>query len=648
MATYFNKYYFEFQDNHVTSPVTWRMDIMDSEGSVPTDPFLLTMSATPLLTERIDTNDSKDTYIIGRQITISYEYDGNPNIPLPIEFFEATERRFRVEVRRNGSIDGVYFIKPDFCEYADQYPPFTIQLKAVDGFSYAKGILFNPFEDDGSLHYEIIDLYETIMTRSLLLIADPGTIINVVNTLFPENIGPTIRTLFRLFIHTDIFYDFVKGAVSVHDVLTAFCKAFYARCYMAQGQIWFIRTQDLTNNSLTGDQYIDDTVVNDLDITNFVLTGGPDPSSFDVMPVDEIANIRMIPAIKKAEFEVQYKSINQLNNFDWRLWDGTNFDNWQRIEQSGNPLILNRTGSGTIDDPYKASIGYNLPQASQVLQQTIGPNSIFAGDRVEISFKYRFTNCTQFYILVRAGDNTEFYVTLDESGIWDYTFGISAGRFYINRTGKKREGTLTIQSIPIPQKITGNIDFPANADLRFSISIPQNSNTDDNISDPPLIEIYAVKVGIIQPEDKGRHIVITNQADFTQIKETEDFSFIDTGEDGLSNTIFVLDGSNFVPAENWDNDKSGVNSADIERHMAKAHIDQYPRSIGTWEGSLYSNNMEFYNVIEFAHLPGKRWMQLSDKYNNRTCTHQVLLTEVFAEGNSNIDYLEYDIEDTTN
>lgn len=647
MATYFRKYYFEFVDNHVTVPVTWRVDILDSEGAVPTEPFALIMGADPLITERIDTDEDKTTYIIGRQITITYNYDGGINTPLPTEFFESAERRFKVEVRRNGNIDGIYYIKPDFSEYPDTYPPFEVQLKAVDGFSYAKGILFNPFDEDGSLHYSIIEWYDAIMTRGLLQIVDPGTIVNVFNSLLPDNIGLTTRTFFRLFVHPDMFYDFVKGPISIHDLLTMFCQSLYARCYIAQGQIWFIRTQDLTGSNLIGDQYIDSFVVNDLTISNFVLTGGPDPSSFDVMTVDDVANIRMIPAIKKAEFEVTYKSINQLINFDWKLWDGINFDNWTRLEQPGNPLLLNQTGTGTPEDPFKAYIGYNLPQASQVILQATALDTVFAGDRVEIAFRYRFTNCSQFYIRVRVGDNTQFYVTLDESGNWPYTFGISNGRYYINRTGKKREGTLSIKSLPIPQKITGNIDFPANANLEISISIPQNSNLDDSPSDPPSIEIYAIKVGIIQPEDAGRHITITNQADFTQIKEMVEFNFIDTGEDGLSNTIFVQDGFGFAPAENWDSAKPNVDPADIERHMAEAHIDQYPRSVTSWEGSLYSNDLEFYQVIEFAHLSGKRFMQMKDQYNNKTCTHNVLLMEVFEEGNSQVDYLEYDIEETT-
>lgn len=654
MATYFNKYYFEFQDSHVTYPATWRVDIMDSQGDVPTGPFLLTMGASPLSLQRTNTADSKDVFFIGEQANITYVFDGNTNIPLPVEFFEATERRYRVEIRKNGNIYGVYFIKPDFCQYPDQYRfpgeivPFEVQLKAIDGLGYAEGTLFNIYADSGLLFYEITELYDIIMTRALAQILDAGTIINVINTLLPENIGLTTRTFFSLFVHTDQFYDFVKGAQSVKDVIIAFCKTFYASVFMAQGQLWFIRTQDLDQTTFNADQYISDSIVNDLSLPDFVLTVGPDPSSFDAMPVDEIANITMIPAIKKAEFEVKYKSINQLFNYDWSQWDGTNFAFWNRMEVPGNPLILNRTGTGTPLDPYNAYIGYNPPLLSQAIAQATALNTVFAGDRIEISFKYKWTNCTKFFIRVRAGDNTQFYVTMDESGNWFYTFGISNGRAYIYRTGKKRTGTFSIQTPPIPQKITGNIDFPANANLEIQISTPQDSNTQDDPIALSAIEISAIKIGIIRTDDAGRHVTITNQADFTQVKEQIDFNFIDTGEDGLSNTIFVLDGFNFAAAENWDNNKPGVNEADIEFHMSKAHIDQYSRSLTMWEGKLYSNVINFYNLFELSHMPGKRFMQLNDQYEVRTCTHQITMLEVLQEGNSTVDYLEYDVEEDNN
>jgi hypothetical protein len=643
MATYFNKYYFEFEDEHITT-VKWRVDIMDSEGDVPTEPFLLIPSGDPIITERINEEESKSAYLIGRQITITYEYTGDPNIPLPSLFFEANERRFRVEVRRNGEIDGVYFIKPDYSSYPDADAPFTVQIKAIDGLGYASGTPFNIFQENGLLEYDKITFYEAIMTRALNLIVDVGTPINVINTIIPENIEPGVKLLFGAYIHTDIFYDFIEGAVFVSDVLESFCKSFNARCFISKGQVWFIRTQDLTGDNILIDQYTDADTVAEVNV-DMLLTGGPDPSLYDVMPVDETPNILMQPAIKRAEFEVFYKSINQLVNFDWRQWDGTNFAGWVRNEQDDDPLIMNRTGEGTPDNPYKLWLQYDEPLVSETLQQETPANSVFSGDRVELSFKYRMYNCSAFYIRVRAGDDSELYVTLNPGGGWDYTFGVSSGRIDVNRSGNKNIGSFELKSLPIPQKITGEIDFPANSNLRIDISPPRDQNTMDHPIDPGYIEIYEIKLGIISMSDAGKHITIVNNNNFTRVTEVEDFTFMDSGEDGLSNTIFT--GNPLVPARNWGNGKPAVPENDIEQHMAQGHIDQYQRSVTTWEGSLYSNNMEFYNLIEFQHLPGKRFMILNDVYNNRTCTHSVLLSEIFSERSAPTTYTEHDISDET-
>lgn len=651
MATYFNKYYFEFQDSHVTYPATWRVDIMDSQGDVPTDPFLLTMGASPLSLQRTNTADSKDVFFIGEQANITYVFDGNPNIPLPIEFFEATERRYRVEIRKNGNIYGVYFIKPDFCQYPDQYRfpgeivPFEVQLKAIDGLGYAEGTLFNIYADSGLLFYEITELYDIIMTRALAQILDAGTIINVINTLLPENIGLTTRTFFNLFVHTDQFYDFVKGAQSVKDVIIAFCKTFYASIFMAQGQLWFIRTQDLDQTTFNADQYISDSIVNDLSLPDFVLTVGPDPSSFDAMPVDEIATITMIPAIKRAEFEVIYKSINQVNNFDWSQFDGTDFAGWTRAAG----IEVNRAGLGTVIDPYMLQIPLNQIVGGFKFLQQIRFGIINPGDIVEMSFKYEFFNCKRVQLFISVGDvlgGPDHRFRLDSGGNWVFD-GPGLTAIEIGRSGKKKIGSFSIKSIPIPGLYPDETSMAANSDIQISILAPLDAITDDGPGDA-YIKIGPIKLGNIGISSEGRHITITNQADFTQVKEKVDFNFIDTGENGLSNTIFVLDGFDFAPAENWDNDKPGVNEADIEFHMSKAHIDQYSRSLTMWEGKLYSNVINFYNLFELSHMPGKRFMQLNDQYEVRTCTHQITMLEVLQEGNSTVDYLEYDVEEDNN
>ncbi|WP_343702689.1 hypothetical protein [Chitinophaga sp.] len=643
MATYFRKYYIEFKDRHIIQPATWRVDIMDSQGEVPSEPFRLIASDNPLITERLETDDNKANYIIGRQITLAYEYTGSPNEPLPEDFFESDERRWRVEVRKNGVLDGVYYIRPDYSQRTVKYPPITVTLKAVDGLSYAKAVPFSMADESGLLLYDKISSYEAIMTRALGLILDAGTPLNVICSLTPENMEPGKQLFNGTFIHTDIFYDFVKGASTVHEVLTAYCKAFYARCFIAHNQVWFVRMQDLTGDTFTAEQYAAEGAVTDVALPGFVRTAGPDPALYDGLPIDEDPELVMVPAIKKQEHEVQYKGINRLLNYDWHAWDGSAFDNWT-VEPTF-PLIVGRTGAGTQDNPYKLFIPYpQLPTATDIQQQQpVG--GIFLGDTFDLELKYRFTNVKAFRISISVTNNDIGGVSfrLMPDGSWIVGNSL-AGLFTVTRGGRKREGTLKIKSNPIPIRVEGTAnDQTGPFGLRVEFFAPF-SPEEMEPGEPAGVEIYPIKLGVYSIPSKGRHLTATNGADFSRvIEEPDKFTFIDTGDDGVSNSIFT--GAAKEPVNGWMSTKPGVAADDIERHMARAHIDQYRRSLYTWDGSLYSNSLEYFNPIELAGLPGKRFMQMRDTYVNITCTHTCSLMEIMEEGSAAVDIVEYDIEE---
>jgi hypothetical protein len=171
---------------------------------------------------------------------------------------------------------------------------------------------------------------------------------------------------------------------------------------------------------------------------------------------------------------------------------------------------------------------------------------------------------------------------------------------------------------------------------------PEPSETDG-------VTIWPIKLGVIKTTDLGRHVTVKNPASFSLVRDSDKFTFIDTGEDGLSNTLFT--GEDAEPQlGGWDNDKPNVVPGDIERQMAIGYIDQYQRSVTSWEGQLYSNQLAFYNMITLAHKADKIFMQLNDSYNNRTCEHNIQLAEAFEEYTTpnfsqQNDYYEYDIEE---
>lgn len=651
MATYFRKYYFEFQDSHPVNPAMWRVDILDSQGVTPTTPFLLKPSGTPVIKERVDVSEDKSSAIIGSQLTISYEVRENfPTDPLPDEFFEADEKRYKVELRKNGVIEGVYYIKPDFCQYPDQAAPFTVELKAVDGLSYATGQPFDVSDIDGSLLYDKISLYEAIMTRALSLVLDPQTKMNVVNTLVPTNIEDGVKLLFGTFVHTDIFYDFVEGAKSVRDVLMAFCKSFYARILIEAGEVWFVRTQDLLATSFTADLYTNPTTVTEVPLPGFVRIVGPS-AAYDAIPVNVDGLNRKVPAIKKAEFETEYKGINQLLNYDWVDFDGSAFDQWyKRFPGQPNP---GRTGAGTIDDRYKARLpydtngNYSLGQSGSPLNSPNNPAlTLNVGQILDFELPYRFNNTKTFKILIYAVVQNKtvpgdiLFWVLDSGGSW-HLQAVGADRVMgISRTGKKRNGSMKIRSLPLPFYKS---DYYSSSAIIVELFYPEELSDEPDGPEPNSVDISPLKLGIISTDTKGRHIRIENNADFSQVKDVEKFKFIDTGEAKLSNSLYT--GTTKVPVEGWVSGNPGVPDQGLERHMAAAHIDQYRKSITMWEGTLLSNTLKFYHVLEFVQKTGKRFEQISDTYDIRECEHRIVLAEVMAEGSAEYTYTEWDIED---
>lgn len=641
MATYFNKYYFEFRDDiGFGVPVNWRVDIMDSEGAVPSQPVLLTMGAVPLVCERIEDEDSKQGRIIGEQATIEYMYTGAPADPLPDEFFESSERRYKVEVRKNGVLDRVFFIRPDGCEYPEAFPPYTVTITAVDGYSFAKGIQFNAFQDSGLLLYNKITLYEAIMTRGLLQTLEPSTPIRVLQSLRPENMEPGTKMLFGLSIHTDIFYDFVKGAKTVHEVVSAFCQSFYARCFNSQAKTWFIRTQDLDAATFTLDEYTDETTVTEMAIPDMLKLVGPS-EMFDGIPLEPAPLIRMQKAVKRADFEAEYKGINQILNFDWSAFNGSTFDFWE-VQN----IIVDQIGSGTPDDPYKMFIPFEQPPELFIETWQDVPNAAELGDILDIQIKVRFGNVRLLRVRITLRFNDESIYSLDSSGAWQLGTGSPVTAILIARSGKKREASLNIKSNPIPVSVPGVI-VPQTGPFELRVEFEPPTDPEElEPSEADGVAIYPIKVGALSVSSKGIHTTAINQSEFSQVLDVENFGFVDTGGVRMSNTLFT--GATLEPAENWDNDKPNVSPADIERHMAEAYIDQAPRSPIGWEGTIASNEIDFHNVIEFSYRPGVRFMQIADRYTVHNGIHEIRLQEIFNEGNANIDYSEYDIEEEEN
>lgn len=637
---YFLKYTASFDDIHNTHPANWVVNVYDDQGSATDIPVTLELSSVPLTIERLNNSDDKGTWIIGSQATFRYMYKGLPGEPANSDFFDVDERRFRIEVIKNGMTYGIYYVKPDAAKSPFKLPPYEIALTAVDGLAFLKSVKWNAYEESGRLTYTWLSLYDIIMERGLLQIMDDDTPINVINTLRPSAL-PALSFLNGLFIHSDRFIDFINGASFVYDVLEAICQQFYMRLFVAQGQIWAVRMQDILNTSFVAESYISG-IQTALPLPTIFRTIGPDISSNDGTPTGFDAEVTLFPAKKQVQYDIEFKAINVLPNFDWFSFDGFGFEFWPGLSSPD----VQQHGTGTQSDPFTAFLKYNIGDpGGQSMGADYGgvfdDNSVHPGDIIQLSIKHQWKNVGKYRIrVVLAGATPGMRLYLSSSGDWTNTV---VGYIDFARSGKKKFGSSDIISVPVPDRIDTLI-LSGNLQLQVNIFTPTDLNTLDPEYADQGVEIYPIKVGIIPGSSKGVNIVDINNARFSKVVDKETLSYLDTGSIDLSNTI-ATDASG-TPVDGWASLSNPADIQSIERHASDAPIDQYAKSNVGIEARIRSNSIEFWHIFTYDAMPGRKMIQLTDTYDVRSCSHSGLMQEVLPENGADTDYSEIDIEDS--
>ncbi|CAL1518207.1 hypothetical protein [Chitinophaga sp. MM2321] len=646
---YFRTYSYSFTDNHNVHPANWRVDILDDQANAGSVPITLIPSSEPLILERVDTSDDKSTMIIGRQAVLSYEFTGAADEPLPELFFDADERRFKVEIYKNDSLHDNFYIKPDACEYDYKFPPYSVTLTAVDGLSFTKSVVWNAYTDSGIFDYRWMSLYEIVMERGLLQVLDSDIAMNVINTLRPDNISGDASFLNDLYVHSDMFIDFAKGPDDVYTMVEKICQQFYLRLFIAQNQVWLVRMPDLIQDVVVAENYINGALT-ELSLPTIQRHIGQSEASYDGVPVDFDAKVIMYPAIKEVNYSMDYRAINLVENFQWTAFDGTNFDFW--IKGPGF-TTLTRKGSGTIENPYRAVLPFinEPPFWRSISQGQLGagdvPKEITVGDILQVSFKCVFNNTGNLTLIIntyREDDSQRF--AIDGSGNWIDVTGVADGLPTIgtSRSGKKKNASFSLTSLPLPPIVNGRTVLPGAHKLQIVIFSPTQLNTIDPVEDGQSVEIYPIKVGIVKVSSAGRTIIDRNNARFSQVLDTRAFFFMDTGIPTLSNTIAIDDSG--TPTQNWSSALNPGKVLDMEQHMADSNIDQYAKSVKGWQGNIKSNTIEFWHLFSFTGLPEINMVQMNDRYSVRNCIHQTDLQAALPEDGADTTYQEFDIEDT--
>jgi hypothetical protein len=628
-----------FTDVHTVTPAKWDMQLLKKDGPL-VDVIELNAGVTGIILDKSTGNDDKFSPIIGTSATIGYVYD--TGMPKPDIFINIEEDDWLMIISKDGVVEFKGFVKPDSNSYPLLFPPFEFKVNATDYFQVMKAIPIN-LDDDVLFLYDYIPLGEFFRRTLFDAVAYDDVVLNIVFTRRPGSLtaGQTIAD--SLYIHTDLFYDFNKGALPVYDCLTDFLISVGSRLFYSSGAYWLMRVEDMdqdvfsylqiTPNDLSGQIITDANVLRNL--------GTSDPQ-YDVYYLERSQLISIDPALKKQEFTYKLKAINRLVNFDWRYFDGSNFAGWG----SHNPgLVLTRNGSGTLDEPYRArfsgggdsSVGQFIGQLWQVTP----------GQHVEINLKVftYYTTGVRVNVFLQP-------ITTGDSYYLSGTDWIKAGatpttdqEMLVAGDKKTRFGSVSVVTKPFPNgapnyNLFMNFIGPKAADPDPEDPIPPGTS--------PYNEVYPAFLRIFNNPYNEMDTKIENSRVCSYIPDSLTPTVLDTNDDALSNTVYFKEDGIYkkLPPDDWRSMKNTeLLNHSLDEVMARDRLAAACDPVYNLGGSLYSNSMAFHHVVNCPDM-GKRFMILRDRYTTQQCRHEVLISEIKAEGSGVGGYTVTPKEDT--
>ena len=624
MANYGVLYRIEFDDIDL---VKWRIDICQKDLSDLTTPFMLETSDDPVRIEKVNSDESLFSPIIKTNYVITYQVNDVPGCPLPDTFIFIENDTFLVKSYKDGVLEWKGFISPDNNTYPWVYPPFNFQITATDfTFSQSEPIDLN---DPVLFLYDYITVGEFLKRTLFHSIGYDDPILKILYTPKPATIGSG-KITDSLYTHTDAFYSFTDGARFSYDCLTQFLKSIRARMFFSAGSYWLQYFEDIG----TSDQQI---ITITPDDTAGVISANIDTvSSLGKTVFDEIdyknqtQEIQINKALKQQTFNYELKPINRIKNFDWRTETVSPFTDWE----GGNGHFYTRVGTGSVEDQFRLHIE-NYPTG--VFDSIWSRIPVRVNKLVQLELKVTGTlnlpapssinyglYLKAVIVLVKAGEiGPRRWLGID--GKWNDATGGGVGEdeyYHVEVRPSASAGTLSVISDPVPS-IAG-VDS-----LEILVVIIDTGITPEP---PPgttyWTELYPVFGRVYNDPYTSLREKVVNAPKYSYVAEDDDtLFFLDINDDSYSNTIFYDDSGTkkALPLKDW----TGEN---LDEAAVKLAADMQARPGKTVMGDFLSTKLHFHHGVTLSDMGDLMMMQIRDKYNVKSGTHTLMLTELMPKG----------------
>lgn len=604
----------------------FRVDFLLKDGTELTAPILITEpDVEPLVIEYKNSGENRFSPIITSEVTINYYYTGEGNIPTPETFINIEEDTWLVNIYRQGVLYWKGFVRPDGGSYPWLYPPYTFSLKAVD-FTFCKGTRMDLDGNDDLLLYDFITVGDFFGRSLFQAIGYDDPILNILFETKPAVIGSDPVT--ALNVHTDAFYDLEDGVNYVYDALEKLCESLGTRLFYSAGRYWLQRIQEVYNDSqslcvidptnLTGD------IVANNDVYKIL---GSSPSA-DIRYYNRTQILKIDPALKQQDFNYKLKSINRVQNFDWREGNGLSpFPDWEG-DVSGDGT-LQRIGTGSAEDPYKLRVNqWDFPNARQIWSRIpVTPGQVFEINAKAIGHNAKYLEIIVY--LVETGGLTDTDSRrLDDGGTWSDASGNSSDALRISVENNSDNGTLNVISDRIPE-----IPAYSGIDLLLEISRPIPIDIVPPGEDV-YVDLYPIFGRLFINNYSDIETRIINDKVFSLIPEGKELFFLDTVDERLSNTLYYDNGSSIVPIpdDNWPTDET------IDELVARTYLDQQAAPSYTFQGDVLTNELDFHHYIRLEDKDNMKMMQVRDSYKVRSAVHSLVAAELKQLGSGDGTY----------
>lgn len=666
------KYYFSFDDIHPLTKATWKVNISfkDYTGA---STEITDLGAKPLTFLRGQQSDDKFEPILGSEADMTIVIT-DESVVKPDDFIFIDEDAALVEIYKNAVLYWKGFIKQDFIQFAYTAPPYEFTIPATDRIALMKSELLDiqdDINDDGFVLLSDLlltkGLYKTNLCSQLKLLSSliapsPSGIV------YPDPGGVQLSFLDQLKIRYELLIDSTGNPMNVYDTLVMLARSFGARIFYNGGYYHFQRVVDMFTEKPLVAIYTDKAYPDSRAAVAIRKTLKGEISSADGIYANNDAFFQIEGAHKQEKMDLTFVQRGYLLNYAWASFANGDFAHWSGSHPADG---LEQHGDGSIENPYSCFFKPN-PSGDSFISQFV--SGIIPGQQYTLKFSVKFFGMSlaryEVHIFDSSdpnfpdfGSKTHFYL---QGNTWKSTDGTGDApqneyNIHIERPGDIRKNevdiNMTLPAIPnYTDFLTGNKIAP---NTMYIVLLDPVDEVDDGTADADRgVEWGAITLGLQAYGYTGEIDSMRSSANYSILNENDDGKIIDA-LDAFANAIHygdqgVFSGDNGYWQDSFFNNttleaylnaqfgpaipptiarvvtEAQLRYETIQRRTLREILNENGKPSYKLTTSVFSNTLEFENVIQQAYGSYPVYAQMYDEYDVKNCLHKLQLLQLIS------------------